>query len=239
MQPCGGLCRLTLQFQVHFRIRAMSQGICDKLDEMSKRIFQSQNVDDAVFESVYSKACSLVTQVAVQRKLESTAQLVRDNGILPVRRVNINIKKLSKSDDEPGEQGRWRRLQKQDCETLIFCTLSFSGLVLLSEEQFSWLVENARAYLEAQSLPSGWIAREQIRTVVARTPRQPNTRSFLESQLHHCFPKQNAAFDQFPGYHKVEIHYDSVPEIEPRNKRPRIGSAFHLQPVRDGTDSSS
>ena len=108
-QPCGGLCRLTLQFQVHFRIRAMSQGICDKLDEMSKRIFQSQSVDDSVFESVYSKACSLVTQVAVQRKLESTAQLVRDNGILPVRRININIKKLSKSDDELGEQGRWRR----------------------------------------------------------------------------------------------------------------------------------
>jgi hypothetical protein len=35
----------------------MSQGICQKLDEMSKRIFQSQNVDDAIFESVYSKAC--------------------------------------------------------------------------------------------------------------------------------------------------------------------------------------
>ena len=188
-QPCRGLCGLTLQFQVHFRFRAMSQGICDKLDEMSKRIFQSQNVDDAIFESVYSKACSLVTQVAVQRKLESTAQLVRDNGVLPVRRININIKKLSKSDDELGKQGRWQKLQKQDCETLIFCTLSFSGLVLLSEEQFSWLVENARAYLEAQSLPSGWIAREQIRTVVARTPRQANTRSFLESQLHHCFPK--------------------------------------------------
>lgn len=176
-----------LKVAFHFRVRAMSQGICDKLDEMSERIFQSQNVDDAIFESVYSKACSLVTQVAVQRKLESTAQLVRDNGILPVRRININIKKLSNSGNELGEQGRWRRLQKQDCETLIFCTLSFSGLVLQSEEQFSWLVENARAYLKAQSLPSSWIAREQIRTVMARTPRQTNTRSFLESQLHHCF----------------------------------------------------
>jgi len=162
----------------------MSRGICQKLEEMSKRIFQSQNVDDAIFESVYSKACSLVTQVAVQRRLESTAQLVRDNGTLPVRRININIKKLSKNDDEIGEQGRWPRLQKQDCETLIFCTLSFSGLVLLAEEQFSWLVDNARAYLEAQSLPSGWIAREQIRNIVARTPRQASTRPFLESQFH-------------------------------------------------------
>jgi len=54
-----------------------------------------------------SKACSLVTQVAVQRKLESTAQLMRDNGILPVRGININIKKLSKKDEELGEQGRW------------------------------------------------------------------------------------------------------------------------------------
>lgn len=138
----------------------MSQGICQKLDEMSKRIFQSQNVDDTIFESVYSKACSLVTQVAVQRKLESTAQLVRDNGILPVRRININIKKLSKNDEELGEQGRWPRLQRQGCEASIFCMLSFSGLVLLSEEQLSWLVDNAGAYLKAQSLPSGWIARE-------------------------------------------------------------------------------
>ena len=145
---------------------------------MSKRIFQSQNIDDAIFESVYSKACSLVTQVAVQRKLESTAQLVRDNATLLVRRININIKKLSTSD---GEQGRWPKLQNQDCETLIFCTLSFSGLVLLPEEQFGWLMDNGRAYLEAQSLPSGWIAREQIRNIMARTPRQANTRSFLES----------------------------------------------------------
>ena len=163
----------------------MSQEICQKLDEMSKRIFQSQNVDDAIFESVYSKACSLVTQVAVQKRLESTAKLVRNNGTLPVRRININIKKLSKSDEDLGEQGRWPRLEKQDCETLIFCTLSFSGLFLLSEEQFSWLVGNARAYLGAQTLPSGWIAREQIRNIVARTPRQASTRSFLESQLHH------------------------------------------------------
>ncbi len=115
----------------------MSRGICQKLEEMSKRIFQSQNVDDAIFESVYSKAYSLVTQVAVQRRLKSTAQLMRDNGTLPVRRININIKKLSKNNDEISEQGRWPRLQKQDYETLIFCTLSFSGLVLLAEEQFS------------------------------------------------------------------------------------------------------
>lgn len=157
---------------------------------MSKRIFRSQNVDDTIFESVYGKACSLVTQVAVQRKLESTAQLVRDNGILPVRRININIKKLSKNDEELGEQGRWPRLQRQGCEASIFCMLSFSGLVLLSEEQFSWLVDNAGAYLKAQSLPPGWIAREQIRNVVARTPRQANIRSFLESQFHYCFPKK-------------------------------------------------
>jgi hypothetical protein len=168
----------------------MSQGICQKLDEMSRRIFQSQNVDDTIFESVYSKACSLVTQVAVQRKLESTAQLVRDNGILPVRRININIKKLSNNNENLGEHGRWARLQRQGCEALIFCVLSFSGLVLLSEEQFSWLVDHAGACLKAQSLASGWIAREQIRNVVAKTPRQANTRSLLESQFHYCFPNK-------------------------------------------------
>jgi hypothetical protein len=168
----------------------MSQGICQKLNEINRRIFQSQNVDDTIFESVYSKACSLVTQVAVQRKLESTAQLVRDNEILPVRRININIKKLSNNNENLGEHGRWARLQRQDCEVLIFCLLSFNGLVLLSEEQFSWLVDHAGAYLKAQSLPSGWIAREQIRNVVTKTPRQANTRSLLESQFHCCFPNK-------------------------------------------------
>ena len=166
----------------------MSQEVCVKLDEMSSRIFRSQNVDDAMFENVYSKACSLVTQVAVQRKLESTAQLIRENRILPVRRININIKKLSK---EFGKPSRWQRLQQQDCETLIFCALSFNGLVLLSEEQFNWLMDNARAYSEAQSLPSGWIGREQIRNVISKTPRQANTRSFLESQVQYHLPYQS------------------------------------------------
>ena len=81
----------------------MSQGICQKLDEMNRRIFQSQNVDDTIFESVYNKTCNLVSQVAVQRKLESTAQLVRDNEILPVRRININIKKLSNNNENLDE----------------------------------------------------------------------------------------------------------------------------------------
>ena len=85
------------------------------------------------------------------------------------------------------EQGQWLKLQNQDCKTLIFCTLSFSSLVLLPEEQFGWLMDNGCVYLEVQSLPSGWIAREQIRNIVARTPRQANMWSFLEIQF--CFPE--------------------------------------------------
>jgi hypothetical protein len=42
--------------------------------------------------------------------------------------------------------------------------------------------------------------------------------------------QKNVVFDQFSGYHKIEIHYDSVPEVEPPNKRPRTDNGFCLQP---------
>ena len=90
-------------------------------------------------------------------------------------------------------------------------------------------MDNAQAYSEAQSLPSGWIGREQIRNVIAKTPRQANTRSFLESRVQYYLLYQVLAIDQFPGYHKIEIYYDSIQETDVPNKRPRIECMYCLQ----------
>lgn len=51
--------------------------------------------------------------------------------------------------------------------------------------------------------------------------------------------KKLRAFDEFLGYHKIEIRYDSVPEVERLNKRPRLDSALYLQPLMNKTDLSS
>ncbi|EER41093.1 conserved hypothetical protein [Histoplasma capsulatum H143] len=129
---------------------------------------------------------------------------------LPVRKPSFNIRKLSdvnlRADSHRGS--RWTRLQTLGCETAVFCMLAFNGLATLAGEEFEWLLENAQRYMAIQNLPLGWISLEQIRQVMARAPRQPNTLAFLES------------------YHKLEFQIGNTnerdaPDNEPARKRMR------------------
>ncbi|EQL38000.1 hypothetical protein BDFG_01017 [Blastomyces dermatitidis ATCC 26199] len=65
--------------------------------------------------------------------------------------------------------------------------ITFNSLATLAGDEFEWLLENVQRYLAIQSLPCGWIASEQIRQVMARALRQPNTLSFLKSYHKHEF----------------------------------------------------
>lgn len=65
--------------------------------------------------------------------------------------------------------------------------MAFAGLVSLPDKQFEYLVENMPNYIKAQELPSEWIARDQIRKVVATTLRREKIQLLLQ------------------GYHGLEI----------------------------------
>ncbi len=159
----------------------MSQGFSQKLVELGEKTFNLRDVDDATLEDMHAKASSLLTQIAVQKRLNSTASLVRYMKDLPVRRMSFNMRKLLASKDHSQQTDlRWSKLRELDCQTLIFCTISLTGLASLPAEEFNWLVRNVGTYLEKQSLPLGWIVRDQVRKVVANLPRGEITKSFLE-----------------------------------------------------------
>lgn len=165
----------------------MSQEFCQKLVEMGERLFKFRDVDNAMFENMHTKVSSLLTQVAVQKGLDTTASLVRHERELPVRRMSFNIRKLLTSGSHSDQtESRRSKLQMLDCQTLIFCSISFKGLTLLPAEEFSWLLRSVEDYLNNQSLPPGWIARDQIRKVVMNLPRRENTKSFLEGLCCDC-----------------------------------------------------
>ncbi|KAK2752221.1 hypothetical protein FQN54_008153 [Arachnomyces sp. PD_36] len=147
----------------------MSQSISEKLDALIKDTFQVCDNDEATFEALNAKASYLAMQVGVLGKLKPIAQLIRRGETLPIRKLNFNIKKLSDEDAKGSAHGesRWASIQKTGCQTAIFCMVSFSGLASLRSEEFSWLLRNAEKYMETQQLPSGWLAREQIRKVLA------------------------------------------------------------------------
>ena len=157
---------------------------CQKLIELGEGSFKLRDIDDTTFEDMHAKASSFLTQIAVQKRLNSTASLVRNMKDLPIRRMSFNMRKLLASKDQSDQtKSRWSRLSDLDCQTLIFCTISVAGLALLPAEEFSWLLQNVGDYLEKQSLPPGWIARDQVRRVVANLPRGEVTKSFLEGLL--------------------------------------------------------
>lgn len=159
----------------------MSQKLFQSLDEISESMYNCHDINDATTEGLWARISSLSTQIAMRKGLDDAVKLVQLQNPLPVRRIGFNIKKLSEVDQQQGS--RWSQLQELDIEDLIFCTLSFTGLLTLPSEQFHWLVQNVHRYLRAQSLPHGWIARDQIRKVLANIPRGMNTKSFLESLL--------------------------------------------------------
>ncbi|OAT12062.1 hypothetical protein BDBG_07457 [Blastomyces gilchristii SLH14081] len=125
----------------------------------------------------------------VLEKLEPIIRLIRRGKQLPVRKLSFNIRKLSDGNPKTGshDEPRWARLQNLGCETAVLCMIAFNSLATLAGDEFEWLLENVQRYLAIQSLPCGWIASEQIRQVMARALRQPNTLSFLESYHKHEF----------------------------------------------------
>lgn len=160
----------------------MSQEIHQKLDDISKTICSLRDVGDSVFDELLTKVSKLLVQVEIQKSLNEIARTIRDGGALPVRRINYNIKKLS--EDSEACQIRWSALQKLNCPEIIFSTMAFAGLVSLPDKQFEYLVENVPNYIKVQELPGEWIARDQIRKVVASTPRRERTQSFLQGKFY-------------------------------------------------------
>lgn len=160
---------------------AMSQTIPQKLNDLTQTISNLRDVEDSFFDELHTKLSKLLVQVEIQRNLNGIARTIRDGSPLPVRRINYNIKKLSEENEVC--QIRWSALQKLKCPEIIFSMMAFTGLNSLHDKQFEYLVENVSNYIEIQELPRDWIARDQIKRVVANTPRRQNTQSFIQGEL--------------------------------------------------------
>ncbi|KAK5637263.1 hypothetical protein RRF57_012975 [Xylaria bambusicola] len=158
----------------------MSQEIHQKLDDIRQTILKLSDVTDAVFDELHTKISKLLALVEIQKSLNEIARAIREGNTLPVRRINYNIKKLA-GDDEACHI-RWSKMRKLNCPAILFSTLAFHGLISLPDKQYECLVENVQEYVEVQELPCEWVARDQIRKVVASTPRRESTQSFLRSE---------------------------------------------------------
>ena len=159
----------------------MSQEALQKLDDVSQTICSLRDVGDNVFDQLRTKVSKLLVQVEIQKGLNEIARSIRAEDPLPVRRINYNIKKLS--EDSKAGQVRWSALQELSCSEIIFSTMSFPGLITLPDNQFEYLVDNVPNYINVQDLSPDWIARDQIRKVVASTPRRESTLPFLQGEL--------------------------------------------------------
>ncbi|KAH8595129.1 hypothetical protein B0O99DRAFT_672318 [Bisporella sp. PMI_857] len=201
----------------------MSQEIHQKLDDISKAIHSVRDVMDSVFDELLTKVSKLLVQTEIQKGLNEIARTIREGSVLPVRRINYNIKKLS--EDGEAYQIRWSALQKLNCPEIIFSTMAFAGLVSLPDKHFEYLVENVPNYIEAQELPDEWIARDQIRKVVAATPRRESTQLFLQS------------------YHRLEIQLSQESTSNARKektstrKRKRFEEGEHTPSTNQGLDT--
>jgi hypothetical protein len=149
--------------------------VCQKLDQISTLVLELCDID---FAALSTKILDLSSQIAVQAGFDEMARLIRKQEPVPVRRMGFNLKKLSQDPDNL----RWSQLQTLDFRTMIFCTLSFPALASMPSEQFSWLVNHAERYTQLQTFPSAWIATDQIRKVIANTPRLECTREFWKSK---------------------------------------------------------
>jgi len=147
------------------------------LEEICENISRLRDVPDSLFEEWHLKISDHLSQVGNLRKLDVVSKLIREAGALPVRRINFNIKKLSEDNEEC--KVRWLALERLDCPSIIFCTLSLSGLMSLPLRQFDWLAKHVQSYVEQQEFPPDWITRDQIRKAFASTPRRQSTLSFL------------------------------------------------------------
>ncbi|KAF2789905.1 hypothetical protein K505DRAFT_377912 [Melanomma pulvis-pyrius CBS 109.77] len=177
----------------------MAQVICSKLDQIEKDIFSLCELGS--FEDLHDRLSSILTQISTRKNLDEVVQLVRSGSPLQVRRITFNIKKLCDGTDESNY--RWQKLQALNLDALILCMVSFKRITFLPTEQFTWLVNNANRYLEAQALSSSWIRCDQVKKAIAKTPRRANMVPFLEA------------------YYKFEIHQwdEDVPSALRSRKR--------------------
>ncbi|PVH68184.1 hypothetical protein DL98DRAFT_233995 [Cadophora sp. DSE1049] len=150
-----------------------------KLDDIRQTILKLRDVPDTVFDELHAKISKLLALVEIQKKLSEISRPIREQTTLPVRRINYNIKKLTEDDEEC--KIRWSKMRMLNCSAIIFSTMAFNGLISLPDKQYECLVENVQDYVEVQELPCQWITRDQIRRVVANTPRCESTKSFLQS----------------------------------------------------------
>jgi hypothetical protein len=155
----------------------MSQEIHQKLDDIRQTILMLRDVTDSVFNELHTRISKLLALVEIQKKLNEIARTIREGNTLPVRRINYNIKKLAEDDEVC--QIRWSKMRKLNCPAIMFSTMAFNGLISLPDKQYECLVENVKV----QELPCEWVARDQIRRVVASTPRRESTQSFLQSKF--------------------------------------------------------
>jgi hypothetical protein len=158
----------------------MSKETHQQLDDIRQTMLKFRDVPDTVFDELHTKISNLLALVEIQKKLNELARAVREASTLPVRRINYNIRKLA--EDDEACKPRWTLMQKLNCPAILFSTMAFNGLFSLPDKQYESLVENVQEYIQVQELPSEWIARDQIKRVVASTPRLESTQSFLKSE---------------------------------------------------------
>ncbi|KAH8797831.1 hypothetical protein F5884DRAFT_814441 [Xylogone sp. PMI_703] len=184
----------------------MSLEASQRFYDICENISGLRDVPESLFEEWHLRILDHLAQVRILRKLDEVSKLIREAAALPVRRINFNIKKLSEDHEEC--KARWLALERLDCPSIIFCTLSLSGLMSLPLRQFDWLAQNVQSYVEKQKFRPNWIARDQIRKALASTPRRQSTQSLLQR------------------YHDLEIKMDQdfTSDItdEPEAKRRRI-----------------
>jgi len=205
----------------------MSHETHHKLDDISQSILKLRDVGDTVFDELHAKISKLLILVEIQKKLNEIARAIREGNALPVRRINYNIKKLSENDEAC--QIRWSALRELTCSAIVFSTMAFNGLISLPDKQYECLVENVQKYIEVQELPCDWIARDQIRRVVAGTPRREGTQPFLQGKI--CFTpfKKKHSLNGL-DYHNLEIQLSqdisSNVKKGSARKRRRLEGAF-------------
>jgi hypothetical protein len=166
----------------------MSGEIYQKLGDVRQTVLTLRDVADTVFDELHTEISKLLALVEIQKNLNEVAWNIRKSNTLPVRRINYNIKKLVEDDESC--QIRWSKMRKLSCPAMLFCTMAFNGLISLPDKQYDCLVDNAQDYVEAQNLSCDWIARDQIRRVVANTPRRESTQSFLDSEFYYMLIQQ-------------------------------------------------
>lgn len=173
-----------------------SFAICQQLDEISTLMLGLCDIDSTALSTKISGLCF---QITIQAGFDEIGRLIRKQKPVPVRRMGFNLKKLSENSDSL----RWSQLQTLDFRTLIFCTLSFPALALMQNEQFDWLVNHAEDYTQAQAFPPAWMATDQIRKAIAKTPRLECTREFWNSK-----PSMISVFTplkRWLEYHHIEL----------------------------------